>query len=88
MTVEELELELRRTRQSLQTTIADAAQAEHNAARWDSLVLWIMIAAGALMLLDHSWWPFVGLVAAAMRKRYPDTKLPDGLKAVREVCKL
>jgi CTP synthase len=31
---------------------------------------------------------FVGLVAAAMQKRYPDTKLPDGLKAVREVCKL
>jgi len=31
---------------------------------------------------------FVGLVAAAMRKCYPDTKLPDGVKAVREVCKL
>ncbi|MHC4582243.1 MAG: CTP synthase, partial [Planctomycetota bacterium] len=31
---------------------------------------------------------FVGLVAAAMQKRYPNTKLPDGLNAVREVCKL
>ncbi|MHC4567505.1 MAG: CTP synthase [Planctomycetota bacterium] len=31
---------------------------------------------------------FVGLVAAAMQKRCPDAKLPDGVKAVREVCKL
>jgi len=30
---------------------------------------------------------FVGLVAAAMQKRCPDTKLSDSLKAVREVCK-
>jgi len=30
---------------------------------------------------------FVGLVAAAMQKRYPDAKLPDGIKAVHEVCK-
>jgi len=29
---------------------------------------------------------FVGLVAAAMQKRCPDAKLPDSLKAVREVC--
>ncbi len=31
---------------------------------------------------------FVGLVAAAMQKGCPDSKLPDSLKAVREVCKL
>ena len=31
---------------------------------------------------------FVGLVAAAMQKRCPEAKLPDGVKAVREVCKL
>ncbi len=29
---------------------------------------------------------FVGLVAAAMQKRYPDEKLPDSLKTVRKVC--
>jgi len=31
---------------------------------------------------------FVGLVAAAMQKRCPDVKMPDSLKAVREVCNL
>ena len=31
---------------------------------------------------------FVGLVAAAMQKRCPEAKLPDGVKAVHEVCKL
>jgi CTP synthase len=31
---------------------------------------------------------FVGLVAAAMQQRCPDAKLPDSLKAVREVCNL
>jgi len=29
---------------------------------------------------------FVGLVAAAMQKRYPQEKLPDCVKAVRKVC--
>ncbi len=29
---------------------------------------------------------FVGLVAAAMQKHYPDDKLPDCVKAVRKVC--
>jgi len=29
---------------------------------------------------------FVGLVAAAMQKRYPDEKLPGSLKTVRKVC--
>ena len=31
---------------------------------------------------------FVGLVAAAMQKRCPEAKLPDGVKAVHEVCEL
>jgi CTP synthase len=31
---------------------------------------------------------FVGLVAAAIQRRYPDGKLPDSVKAVRQVCKL
>jgi len=29
---------------------------------------------------------FVGLVAAAMQKRYPDEKLPDSVKTARKVC--
>jgi CTP synthase len=29
---------------------------------------------------------FVGLVAAAMQKRYPDDKLPDCIKATRKIC--
>ncbi|MFH1717458.1 MAG: CTP synthase [Planctomycetota bacterium] len=29
---------------------------------------------------------FVGLVAAAMQKRYPDEKLPNSVKTVRKVC--
>jgi hypothetical protein len=29
---------------------------------------------------------FVGLVAAAMQKHYPDEKLPDCVKATRKVC--
>jgi CTP synthase len=31
---------------------------------------------------------FVGLVAAAMQRKCPDAKLPDGVKAVHEVCNL
>jgi CTP synthase len=29
---------------------------------------------------------FAGLVAAAMRRRYPNDKLPDPFKAVRKIC--
>ncbi len=41
-------------------------QAEANAARWDSLVLWTLVAAGVLMLMDHPWWPSVSLVAGGI----------------------
>ncbi|HOW97110.1 MAG TPA: hypothetical protein P5567_08100 [Kiritimatiellia bacterium] len=40
--------------------------AERNAARWDSLVLWTLILAGVLMLLDSRWWPPVALVAGGI----------------------
>ncbi len=43
---------------------------ELNTARWDLLVIWLLPAAGVLMLLDHSWWPFVALAAAGV---YVDT---------------
>ncbi len=36
---------------------------ERDSARWDLLVIWTLPVAGVLMLLDHSWWPFVALVA-------------------------
>ena len=36
---------------------------ERNSALWDLFVIWTLPVAGVLMLLDHSWWPFVALVA-------------------------
>lgn len=39
---------------------------ELNAARWDAVVLWPLILAGILLLLDHPWWPYVSLVAAGI----------------------
>ena len=44
--------------------------AELNAARWDSCVLWSLIGAGVLMLIDNPWWPHVSLVAGGV---YLDT---------------
>ncbi len=44
--------------------------AELNASRWDAVVLWSIIAAGILMLIDHTWWPYVSLVASGI---YLDT---------------
>jgi len=44
--------------------------AELNAARWDTVVLWSLIAAGILMLIDHNWWPYVSLLAGGI---YLDT---------------
>ena len=41
-------------------------QAELNAARWDSLVLWTLIAAGILMLINHYWWPYLSLIAGGI----------------------
>ncbi|MBU1694478.1 MAG: hypothetical protein KJ726_09995 [Verrucomicrobia bacterium] len=40
--------------------------AERNTARWDIVVLWTLIAAGILMLLDNAWWPPVALVAGGI----------------------
>jgi len=41
-------------------------RAEKNAARWDSFVLWTLMAAGILMLIDNSWWPFLSLLAGGI----------------------
>jgi hypothetical protein len=40
--------------------------AERNAARWDSLVLWSLPLAGILMLIDNDWWPYVALIAGGV----------------------
>jgi len=39
---------------------------EHNTARWDLVVLWTLPAAGILMLIDHSWWPYLTLIAGGI----------------------
>ena len=39
---------------------------ERNTARWDLCVNWTLLVAGILMLLDHSWWPYVALVAGGV----------------------
>jgi hypothetical protein len=39
---------------------------ELNTARVDLLVLWTIILAGVLMIVDHSWWPWVALVAGGV----------------------
>lgn len=31
-------------------------------ALWDTLILWPMPVAGVMMILDHDWWPYFGLV--------------------------
>lgn len=41
-------------------------RAEVNTARWDSLVLWTLAAAGVLMLINHPWWPILSLVAGGI----------------------
>jgi len=41
-------------------------RAETNAARWDSFVLWTLLAAGILMLINNHWWPYVSLVAGGI----------------------
>jgi hypothetical protein len=51
---------------------------ELHTARWDVVVLWTVPAAGVLMLLDHSWWPYLALVAGGV---YVDT-------AGRELAKI
>ena len=35
-------------------------------AAWDAATLWTMAVAGALLIADHSWWPYFGLVGGGM----------------------
>lgn len=35
-------------------------------ALWDLLTLWTLVAAGVLLLLDHRWWPYFGLLGGAV----------------------
>jgi hypothetical protein len=35
-------------------------------AMWDSLTLWTMVAAGALLVVDNAWWTYFGLVGGGM----------------------
>ena len=35
-------------------------------ARWDFLTLWTLVAAGVLIVIDHSAWPYFGLVGGSM----------------------
>lgn len=39
---------------------------ELNTARWDIAVLWTILPAAVLMLLEHSWWPWVALIAGGI----------------------
>ncbi len=39
---------------------------ELNTARWDLVVLWTLVLAGVLMIIDHSWWPWVALIAGGI----------------------
>lgn len=41
-------------------------RSELNTARWDCLVMWTFLAAGILMLLNNSWWPYLALVAGGV----------------------
>ena len=45
-------------------------QLERNAAWWDAIILWPMVIAGILMVLNHPWWPFISLIAGGI---YIDT---------------
>ncbi|MBU0514524.1 MAG: hypothetical protein KJ621_07095 [Proteobacteria bacterium] len=45
-------------------------RAEQNTARWDFFVLWTLILAGILMLINNHWWPYVSLIAGGI---YLDT---------------
>jgi hypothetical protein len=35
-------------------------------ARWDLLSLWVLPVAGALMVADHSWWPYVAMLGGGL----------------------
>ncbi len=52
-------------------------RAELHTAKWDIYILWPLILAGILMLLNDPWWPYVSLISGGI---YIDT-------AGREVAK-
>lgn len=35
-------------------------------ARWDVLTLWVLPLAGLLMILDHSWWPYLAMIGGGI----------------------
>ena len=35
-------------------------------ARWDLVVLWTLPVAGILILIDHSWWPFMAMIGGGV----------------------
>ncbi|MGI9659571.1 MAG: hypothetical protein ACR2OD_11730 [Gaiellaceae bacterium] len=39
---------------------------EQNTARWDIAVLWTLVPVAVLMLVDHSWWPWLALATGGM----------------------
>ena len=39
---------------------------ERNTARWDVAVLWTIVPVAILMLVDHSWWPWLALVTGGI----------------------
>ena len=39
---------------------------ELNTARWDLAVLWTLPVAGLLIILDHSWWPYLALISGGV----------------------
>jgi len=41
-------------------------QAEINTAIWDSFVLWTLLAAGILMLINNQLWPYLSLIAGGI----------------------
>jgi hypothetical protein len=39
---------------------------ELNTAKWDLVVMWTLPIAAVLMLIDHGWWPYVGILAGGI----------------------
>lgn len=35
-------------------------------ARWDLVTLWVLPVAGIMMLVDHSWWPYVAMIGGGI----------------------
>ncbi len=33
---------------------------------WDTFTLWTLVAAGVLLVMDHAWWVYFGLVGGGM----------------------